>query len=203
MKKYYLFLALFMVLSLCRINAQNKSECIICKGDTLIRSINLYGGFVHQHQDFFNKAFSFQGIEAGVILNHRLLLGGYGSTFVSNLAITLSNEPAFVNIAQAGLLIGTVKNNWKIIHTGWLLNVGYFSLKSDKSDFALFKPKNSSTKINGLILSPQVYAEANITRWMRFRTGIAYSFYSFQEQSIITKTELQNISLNFGFIFGK
>jgi len=35
--------------------------------------------------EFFNKAFSFQGIEAGVIIQHSVLAGVFGSLFGSNL----------------------------------------------------------------------------------------------------------------------
>jgi hypothetical protein len=37
---------------------------------------------------------------------------------------------------------------------------------------------------------------------MKFRTGLVYSFYNFEDQSIINKNDLQNISVDFGFIFG-
>jgi hypothetical protein len=67
----------------------------------------------------------------------------------------------------------------------------------------LFQATNPKVNLNGLVLTPQVFAETNLTRWMKFRTGISYSIYSFEDQSIIHKSDLNNVSLTFGFIFGK
>jgi len=204
MKLKYLFITLFFLFSSYKLNAQALNyQHIFGKSDTIIKDIRFYGAYVHQHQDFFNKAFSFQGIETGVIINHKLLLGSYGSTFVTNLDVKFANNPTFVYIGQCGLVVGSVRNDKKVLHTGWLLNVGYFSLTGDDSNFALFKADNPSIIINGMVLSPQVYAELNIAKCMKLRTGLAYSFYSFEDQTIITKSDLNNISLTFGFIFGR
>jgi hypothetical protein len=47
------------------------------------------------------------------------------------------------------------------------------------------------------------FAELNILRWMKFRTGLGYSFYGFKDQSSVSVSDLQNVSINFGFLFGK
>lgn len=204
-KLKFLFLTFSVLLFVCETFAQNtKYECITCKNDTLIKEIRVYGGLIHQHQDFFNKAFSFQGVESGLVINRTLLAGAFGSMFVSNLDVSVATYPhLFVNIGEGGLFVGKVNNNSKVIHTGWLLNMGYFSLVADDADFALFQANNPLIKLNGLVLSPQVFAEMNISKWMKLRTGLIYSFYSFEDHSVISKSDLNNISLTFGFIFGK
>jgi len=196
-------LTLFLFLN--NIHAQRKEyEYTSDKNDTLIHDVRLYGGFVHQHQDFLNKAFSFQGIETGVILNHSLLAGAFGSLFVSNLDVKVAVYPhLFVNIKEGGLFVGSMKNDTKVLHTGWLLNMGYFSLNADNENFAIFNDQHPIIGLSGLVLSPQVFAEMNITNWMKLRTGLSYSFYSFEDQSTIKKTDLNNLSLIVGFIFGK
>lgn len=113
----------------------------------------------------------------------------------------MANNPTYIYIGQGGLVVGSVSDDLKILHTGWLLNIGYFSLTGDDSDFALLNPDNPSIKINGMVLSPQLYAELNINGWMKLRTGLAYNFYSFEDQSVITKHDFNNISLSFGIIF--
>lgn len=204
MRQLKYILAVFMLFTFCWLNAQNeKYQSIFNNNDTLINDINIYGGFLHQHQDFFNKAFSYQGIETGIVLNHKLILGIFGGTFISNLNASVANNSLYLNVWKSGLVVGKVNNESKIVHTGWLLNIGYFSIVSDTANFSLFNPQHSSGKINGLILMPELYAELNITNWMKIRTGLAYSLYSFENQTLIKKTDLQNVSLNFGFIFGK
>jgi hypothetical protein len=172
--------------------------------DTLFHNVRVYGGLVHQHQDFFNKAFSFQGIEAGVIINHSLLAGAFGSLFVSNLDARTAVYPhLFVNIKQAGLFVGCVNHERRVFHTGWLLNMGYFTLDADEINFAVFDTQQVPIRTNGLVLSPQVFGEINITTWMKFRTGLSYNFYSFEEHPVIKRSDLNTIALTFGFIFGK
>jgi len=154
--------------------------------------------------EFFNKAFSFQGIEAGVIIQHSVLAGVFGSLFVSNLNTKTFVYPhLFVNLKQAGLFVGSIKNDKKVFHAGWLLNMGYFTLNADEQDFAIFNATHSSIRKNGLVISPQIFGEINISTWMKFRTGLSYNFYSFEEHSVIKKSDLNNIALTFCFIVGK
>jgi len=187
------------------LNAQfRKYEPVTVKHDTLISHIRIYSGLIHQHQNFFHKAFSFQGIEAGVILNHTILAGVYGSLFISNLDAHVADYSGlFVNIKQGGLFIGSMTKNVCKLHYGWLLNAGYFSLTGKENDFALFQDRQSIVSAYGLVLSPQVFAEMNVTRWLKVRTGLSYSIYNFEDQSIIKKHDLNNVSLSFGFVFGK
>jgi len=205
MKLKYIYGILFFVLLVnCRLHSQNNSyEYLLNRKDTFINDIRLYGNLFHQHHDFFNKAFSFQGVEAGISINHKLFIGLYTSFFVSNLEANISNKTMFVWIGQGGLSVGKVFNYSKVLHSGCQLNMGYFELIADKSDIALYSVGNPVAKINGMVLSPQIFAELNITRWMKLRTGLSYNFYSFEDQSLINKDNLQNISLNFGFVFAK
>ncbi|OFX85138.1 MAG: hypothetical protein A2W99_07040 [Bacteroidetes bacterium GWF2_33_16] len=198
------FLVLIFIFSFYSLKAQNRNyEFLFNKNDTLIKDCKFFAGLQHQHQDFFNKAFSFQGIEVGAILNHNFVIGVFGATFVSNLNVELANNPIYVNIWKTGFNVGQINNRLKVLHTGWMVNVGYFSLVYDDINFKLFNSTNSSIRIEGLILSPELYAELNVSKWMKLRTGLAYSFYSFESQTLVKTKDLQNISLNFGFIFGR
>ncbi len=201
--KYVLLLGFSLILN-GQLKAQdNKRQFLIGKNDTLVNDAGFYLGLLHRHQDFFSKAFSFQGIETAVIINHQLILGVYGSSFVSNLQTEINNSTANIFIWQTGLTIGGIRSEEKALHTGWLINAGYFSLLGDESDFKLFQPIDSDIRANGLIMAPELFAECNISRCMKFRIGLAYSFYSFEDQILITREDLQNISVNFGFVLGK
>ena len=74
---------------------------------------------------------------------------------------------------------------------------------ADETDFGLFSSKNQSIKLNGVVVSPQVFAELNVVKWMKLRTGLGYSIYFYKGQSNIPKSELNNLFISFGFIFGK
>ena len=171
--------------------------------DTLCGSMRIYGGLLHQHQDFFKKAFSFQGVEAGAIINHKINLGIYGEVFASNLKITIANNPRYVDIKKGGFFIGLIRNESRLLHWGLLVDIGYFSINCNNTNVSFFSRETPVNRIHGFVLMPQVYGELNVTRWMKFRTGIGYGLYGFHEQSVIKKEDLQNVSINFGFMFGR
>jgi len=200
-----MILGFILFLGISTLNAQvQNTKSDTTKHETLKNDIRFYGGLVHQHQDFFNKAFSFQGVETGVMLNHSILAGVFGAMFVSNLDATVIDYPNFyINIRQAGLFVGNMINAKRILHTGWQLNAGCFSLTGSKTDAGILNTEQTITRLNGLVLSPQFYAELNINRWMKLRTGLSYCMYSFEDQSMIKNSNLNNVSLSFGFIFGK
>ena len=171
--------------------------------DTLVRDARLYAGLLHQHQDFFQQAFSYQGIETGLILNKHLMLGLFGAAFVSNLSTESQSAPLYVNIWKAGLSLGNLYKSHEVLHAGWLFHVGYFSLIGNQTNMALFKSNEASVRVKGLLFSPELFAELNLTRWMKIRTGVAYGFHSFEKNAFVEKSDLQQISLNFGFLFSK
>jgi hypothetical protein len=177
---------------------QNKSNY-----EKTITDIKFFGGFVHQHQDFFKKAFSFQGIETGVIFDHNMLFGLYGSTFVSNLEVEVANNPMYILMSQFGLIGGIMQDDSKFFHAGFLMNAGYFCLQGNNLKMALFNSAEHLLSIIGLVLAPQVFGEMNASYWMRIRIGLAYNFYVFENQSLITRSDVKGISFNFGFLFGR
>jgi hypothetical protein len=170
--------------------------------DTAKTDIKFYGGLTHQHQNFYSKAFSFTGLEADVIINKEIILGIYGSTFISNLEVNLAEKTMYLSLAQCGLAADYIRNDLKFISTGLLLNIGYISIIGNNSSFALFKPKNPSVEMNGVVIAPQIFAGIDITEWLNLRIGLAYNFYLIKDQPMVSKKDLQNLSINFGFFFG-
>jgi len=183
---------------------QGNYESLFEKRDSIQKKeISFYAGLIHQHENFFGKAFSFQGIEAGVIANNKWLSGVYASTFVSNLKVDINQTPKLVFISQGGLFIGRIWHEEKKIHAGVLMNVGYFSLKADDSGVGSFSSDNQCIKLHGVVINPWIFAELNLPKWMKLRTGLGYGFYGFKYSDFMTNKDLNNIAFSFGFIFGK
>ena len=67
----------------------------------------------------------------------------------------------------------------------------------------MFKSGTRTISLSGLVISPQAFAELNVTGWMKFRTGLAYNFYSYSDHSQVSENDLQKAFVNFGFLFGK
>lgn len=200
-KLKFSFLTLLMLFCTLQIRAQVKYNVANDKDKTSV-DITFYGGLMHQHHDFYSKAFSFQGIELGAILYHNFILGAYASTFVSILDVKIGTTPMYLQMWQSGAVFGVMMNSSKFASEGFLLNTGYVSIVGDDSTFSLFKKVNPQVKTGGLVLTPQFCVEMNFLKWMKCRIGIAYNLYLFRNQSLINKADLQNFSLNFGFLFG-
>lgn len=202
-KAYIIVIIVFIAQTL---SAQKSSyDYLFGKNKTKTTATDLvfFGGLQHQHQDFFNKAFSFQGVEAGILLKNSIIVGIYGSAFVSNLEVEIADNPMYMLLNQGGFSGGMIRNNSRLLHTGFLMSVGYFSLSGESNKLPLFRIAEREIAVSGLVLSPQVFAELNVSSWMKFRTGLAYNFYNFGCNALIANSDLENFSINFGFLFGK
>jgi hypothetical protein len=165
-------------------------------------SVEYCGALTHQHQDFFGKAFSFTGLECSGIINHHFLAGAYASSFLSTLNVEVAGNPLYLYLWQAGLSLGILTNDSTMIHAGVLVNAGAISAYGNPVDFSVIKGREQETEMTGLVLAPQGYGEINITGWFRTRVGLAYDVCIIDNQPRIKGTDLRNISINFGFVFG-
>lgn len=166
------------------------------------KNAKFYAGYNHQHQRFFEKAFSYQGIETGFIIDDKFLLGAYGSAFVSNLAVETDDQITNYLFSQAGMLIGFVHQKPKLIHPGILLTIGYVSINGDDSKMPIFNAPNQDIQTEGLAISPQLFAEIIALKWLKIRTGLGYNFYRINDQSDIKNSEIQDVAFTFGVFFG-
>jgi len=197
MKGIRIILVVLLVVapSLC-ICAQEQNDSLVTKTDVK-PFVTLY----HQHHDFFGKAFSFQGIEGGVTVQRNLYLGLYGAFFASNLKAEVNNGIQNVWIGQGGVNAAYVIHSKNRFHPGGQLNLGFFSLRYDADNFGLFETDDASFKVNGLIVSPQIFGELNVTEWFKIRTGLSYNFYSFKDHLVIQTSDLNHVSFTFGLVF--
>lgn len=181
--------------------AQNDTLTWVFNGnDTLIRTVGLYAALSHQHEDFFNTPFSFQGLEAGVIVNDAITAGVFFSSFVSNLQSTIADNPMFITSWNAGLCVGKVYHPKRVLHTGWEVSGAYFSLEAGDQELALISDVQEVYHLSGMVLTPEVYTEANILKWMKFRAGLAYTFYTFGYHEVIKRDDLNSVLLDFSLI---
>jgi len=197
MKGYRIILVLLLaVASAPRLYAQEPNDSLVTKTDVK-PFVTLY----HQHHDFFGKAFSFQGIEGGVIVQRNLYLGVYGSFFSSNLKAEINNETQYVWIGQGGVNAAYIICAKNRFHPGCQLNMGMFTLRHDAENFGLFETDNASFKLNGLIFSPQIFGELIVAGWFKIRAGLSYNFYSFNDHLTINPSDLNHLSFTFGLVF--
>jgi len=193
-KKILVLLVIFA--SVIRIFAHESKDSLVS-----ITKVKRFVTLYHQHHDFFGKAFSFQGIEAGIIAKQSQYLGLYGAFFASNLKTEINNNIQFVWIGQLGVNTAYVFNKKSRLQPGCQMNMGIFSLRYNADNFRLFETGQASFKLNGLIVSSQIFSELIITKWFKIRTGLSYNFYSFKYNLMIKRSDLNHTSFTFGLVF--
>jgi hypothetical protein len=171
--------------------------------DSLLSKTNVkpFVTLYHQHHDFFGKAFSFQGIEGGVIVQRNLYLAFYGAFFASNLKTEADNEIKYVWIGQGGINAAYIIRENSRFRPGCQLNMGIFTLRHDAENFGLFETDNAFYELNGIIVSPQIFGELLVTEWFKIRTGFSYNFYSFNDYLMVKPSDLNHLSFTFGLVF--
>lgn len=178
------------------LNAINLDDSVHAESDMKV-CMNLY----HQHHDYFNEAFSLQGLEIGIKTNQNLYLGLYGSCFVTYLRAEVNDKLQYVWIGQYGIHADYVCNTGTFIQPGIQLNAGTFAILTDEKSFELFQKNKAGYKLNGLLLSPQIFGQVDLSDWFCIRTGLSYNFYLFEKSPIIKKSDLNNVSFSFGLVY--
>lgn len=167
-----------------------------------VGDVSLYGGLTHQHQNFLNTPFSLTGLEAGVLVDNTIVLGAFGSSFLSGLDVETANLKTTLSLAQGGLVFGAVHHFTRYLEAGLLLQSGFLSVRGEPSGISAEGSNNRSVHHYGATVIPQLFTAISTTKWMKIRVGLGYNFYSFGDQSVVSSKDLQNVSLNFGFLFG-
>ncbi|MCE1199296.1 MAG: hypothetical protein LWW85_10045 [Marinilabiliales bacterium] len=158
--------------------------------------VNLY----HQHQDFFGKPFSFQGMESGLILDRHWYIGGYGSCFASRLTATVESNRLQVWIGQAGLLAGYLGKGGKKLYPGVQVSGGSFWMYY--TEWAAGNVEGSATEnsLQGRVITPSCFVAYDPCKWFNVRMGLSYPIYRF-EAGHFERRELDHLSFTFGLVF--
>jgi len=164
--------------------------------------VRLYGGLIHQHQNFFLTPFSFTGVEAGVLLDRKIIVGAFGASFLSSLSVEISNVKTALSLTQGGLVFGAVHHFTGFLEAGLLLQTGILSVKGEPKVISKEGSNSGSFHIQGATVMPQMITGLCVAKYLKIRIGLGYSLYNFEGNSGISTKDLQNISLNFGFLFG-
>lgn len=181
------YLSVIILLFVCTVYSQETNHSA---------NITYCAGLTHQHKNFFQKPFSYTGLEVSAIIHHHFMFGIYGSTFLSTLTVETATIPLDLFIWQTGMLFGISTPDTNLFLAGLLFNTGYISVIGNKKS-------DPEIRNCGLVWVPQVYGELNVSKWLRLRIGAAYDFYKLTDKSYIATSDLQSISFNFGFVFGR
>ncbi|NJK87213.1 MAG: hypothetical protein HC906_15765 [Bacteroidales bacterium] len=104
---------------------------------------------------------------------------------------------------EGGILLGYTLNPDSKFHFGGSLQMGYLSMVADDEEMELFKDIDDDVlEDNAAVYHPGLFGEVNLTRYAKFKLGVGYSFFLFDEENIICNKTLDSWTLDFGLYFG-
>jgi hypothetical protein len=162
--------------------------------------LNYYGALTFQHFSVVSN--TMPGIEGGIVFNKKLFAGVYGHGTTGNFGMSYGGTIHNIMSGEGGLFVGYIGQFPKPIHMGGMLKTGYISLVADDKEMKLFKKVDSVAKDGGMVFHPELFAEANITKQLKIRLGLGYSFHSLDKESVAYNCQLDSWTMNLGILFG-
>jgi hypothetical protein len=186
MKTFFLFTGIFFATFL---SAQDKFELktISQKGH---KSIGGYGTVTNEVTEIANKSYYSLGAYGGVLLNHKVLLGGLGKVVFTGRTNTQYNQSTFVYF---GPYTEYLINPESVFHfsIGVMGGMGiYNSVYGEKSDLIF-------------VTEPKVGVQVNVTNFMRVVGNIGYRYAANNKYESFKKDDFSSLTGGVGLSFGK
>jgi hypothetical protein len=162
-------------------------------------SWKLYGELTFQHLNV--KTNTMPGLEVGVTFNNNFMMGVYGQGTSGNFYHLYNNTEENIMFGEGGFVVGYIKEPNKILHFGGLFKLGYISIVADDVEMELFKDFEPTAEDNGMVYHPELFSELNISKFMKARLGVGYSFFVFDNETVMCNKSLDSWTLNLGFVF--
>jgi len=184
--------------------AQNNDEIQTLLGNEL--KYGGYGSFDMRFSNFDAKAGLLLGGRGGVILNHKLVIGGGGYGLANRTRVTLTDlngndSMGRMNFGYGGILLEYIFFPQKPFHFAVPLLIGSGSTKiyNISDDFFSNSLIESSTF---LLLEPGIDIELNLLKFVRFTCGASYRLASGTFLQNLNDNDLSGLSINASFKFG-
>jgi len=182
---------LFSIVLFCAttISAQDKFELktISQKGH---KSIGGYGTVTNEVTSIANKSYYSLGGYGGVLLNHKVLLGGLGKVVFTGNTNTQYNQSTFVYF---GPYTEYLINPENVVHfsIGVMGGMGiYSSVFGEKSDLIF-------------VSEPKVGVQVNVTNFMRVTGNIGYRYAANNKYESFKSDDFNSLTAGIGLSFGK
>lgn len=159
-----------------------------------------YVGLTSKHMQVNSN--TMPGIEAGVMLNDAFLVGIYGMGTSGNFTFQNYNGFNHIMYGEGGLLAGYVANPDQMLHFGGTIKLGYLSLIAHEDEIRVFDDFEPTAEDDGVVYHPEIFSEINVARFLKVRVGLGYSFYVFDEETVLCNKDLDSWNMNVGLIFG-
>ena len=186
MKTYFLLLAFFISTALL---AQDKFE-LRTISKTGHKSVGGYGTITNEITTIADKSYYNLGAYGGVLLNHKVLLGGLGKVVFMGNSNNQFNESTFVYF---GPYTEYLINPASVIHFSVDIMGGmgiYTSVLGEKSELIF-------------VTEPKVGVQVNVTNFMRIAGNLGYRYAENNKYKAFKKDDFSNLTGGIGLCFGK
>lgn len=156
----------------------------------------------HQHQHFYGTPFSYTGIDICSAVHPQVMVGLYGTSFLSSLKIATGNGLPYLRMWQTGVVAGVSTDESNVVQTGLLLRTGYLSIEARSRESPVVYGTRPDIRTHGVVFQPQLFGAVILAPWMKFRAGIGYDLYTLKEHSWVKRPDITDPSVNFAFICG-
>ncbi len=162
---------------------------------------SVFAGPIFEFSSVHNNFGFSTGGGGGLLLNQTIFIGGYGMGLapVIGTDVILNNvnyDNLEIAFGHGGLWFGYIHNYRKLIHFGASTKLGWGNITLN--DHRLANPYAD----NVIVITPQVEAEMNISRWFKINVGLGYRLVSGVNETVLNKKDFNSPQLTVGFIFG-
>jgi len=159
-----------------------------------------YIGLTSKHMQVNSN--SMPGIEGGIMFNDAFLAGVYGMGTSGNFSYLNYNGFNHIMFGEGGLFAGYVSNPDQMLHFGGTIKLGYISLLAHENEIKIFDDIEPTAEDDGVVYHPEIFSEINVAKFLKIRVGLGYSFYVFDEETVLCNKDLDSWNMNVGLIFG-
>lgn len=184
------------------------------KNDTKKRiTVGGYGTAVGKLTSLNGELGVLSGVEGGVLLNHKLMLGAAGYGLTNNISAPHPTNPSerkeYLQFWYTGLMAEYTHNSDKLVHwsVGGLLGGGGVGRREGRwRDIWNDNDHNGNGWYDGsgfFVAEPFAGVEVNVTHWLRINAGGSYRFIAGSDTPGIKDSDLSGPSFKFGIKAGK
>ena len=174
MNKTILFFVTVILFSYTSLSAQEDS--LSDDGIETLAGSNLkFSGFIGPSFHFSQLSSDlvyYSGTEGALLIDKTYYIGGYGTSLRTNVYPSALNSSDYsTKLRHGGLLVGYIFRPASIIHLNAGLKAGWGSITLvDKKNYFVSTIDEASIAI----FTPELNAEVNLTRYLRFSLGVHY-----------------------------
>lgn len=172
--------------------------------ETIFNKARVVGGFVSPLVEFGlnNDLGNSYGAGGGIIINN-VFIGGYGLAGFDLKGVIENDDLETLDIGHGGLWIGGTYQPHRLVHVYGTTRIGWGTINIDLNDKDL--EYEDLDKI--FVLTPEIGAELNVTKWFRVGATAGYRFVNgVDKASTFTDDDFRGavatLSLRFGW-FGR